>query len=71
MKKEGRSLWAPSANRTRWWFEEKPARAAPPVRTKTTQGRTGYLSSRHMSKHMLIGGINALPYSSHVPAVHI
>ena len=36
MKKEGRSLWAPSANRTRWWFEEKPARAAPPVRTKTT-----------------------------------
>ena len=36
VKKEGRSLWAPSVNRTRWWFEEKPARAAPPVRTKTT-----------------------------------
>ena len=31
-----------------------------------TQGRTGYLSIGHMSKHMLIGGINALPYSSHM-----
>ena len=36
-----------------------------------TQGRTGYLSTGHMSKHMLIGGINALPYSSHMPTVHI
>ena len=36
-----------------------------------TQGRTGYLSTRHMSKHMLIGGINTLPYSSHMPTVHI
>ena len=36
-----------------------------------TQGRTGYLSIGHMSKHMLIGGINALPYSSHMPTVHI
>ena len=37
----------------------------------TPQGRTGYLSIGHMSKHMLIGGINALPYSSHMPTVHI
>ena len=36
-----------------------------------TQGRTGYLSIGHMSKHMLIGGINAPPYSSHMPTVHI
>ena len=36
-----------------------------------SQGRTSYLSIGHMSKHMLIGGINALPYSSHMPTVHI
>ena len=35
------------------------------------QGRTSYLSIGYMSKHMLIGGINALPYSSHMPTVHI
>ena len=35
------------------------------------QGTTGYLANGHMSKHMLIGGINALPYSSHIPTVHI
>ena len=35
------------------------------------QGRTRYLSIGHMSKHMLIGGINALPYSPHMPTVHI
>ena len=35
-----------------------------------THGRTGYLSIGHMRKHMLIGGINALPYS-HMPTVHI
>ena len=36
-----------------------------------TQGRTSYLANGHMSKHMLIGGINALPYFSHIPTVHI
>ena len=41
------------------------------LQAMVTQGRTGYLSSGHMSKHMLIGGINALPYSSHMPTVHI
>ena len=39
--------------------------------SRVSQGRTGYLSIVHMSKHMLIGGINALPYSSHIPTVHI
>ena len=34
-------------------------------------GRTGYLANGHMSRHMLIGGINALPYSSHMPTMYI
>ena len=36
-----------------------------------SQGRTGYLANGHISKHMLIGGINALPYSSHMPTMYI
>ena len=36
-----------------------------------TPGRTGYLANGHMSRHMLIGGINALPCSSHLPTMYI
>ena len=35
-EKSRKEFVAPSANRTRWSFGRKLARAAPPVRTKTT-----------------------------------
>ena len=48
-----------------------PVFGAYPLSTSVAQGRTSYLSIGHMSEHMLIGGINALPYSSHMPTMHI
>jgi len=36
-----------------------------------TLGRTSYLANGHMSRHMLIGGIIALPYASYMPTLYI
>jgi len=42
-----------------------------PATKSFTLRRTGCLANGHMSRHMLIGGINALPYSSHMPTMYI
>jgi len=52
-------------------LEENGHVAALLITIRGGPGRTGYLADGHMSKHMLIGGINALPYSSHMPTMYI
>jgi len=55
-------------NRVRpWWIHGQTSYS----KFQLSLWRTSYLANRHMSKHMLIVGINALPYSLHMPTMYI